>query len=92
MAESNKQRTLRKHQRGREAAELARQGAKSAVRGDSPPVNPMDHDENSPPLTGESMEEWKSRRDAWQAGYDQQSKVIQNTQPPTPEGRDDDHD
>lgn len=92
MTDSHKQRALRKNLRGREAAELARQGAKSAVRGESPPANPMDHDKNSPPETGESVNEWKSRRDAWQAGYDQQSKVIQSTQPPTPVGRDDDQD
>ncbi|MET0335504.1 MAG: CrpP-related protein [Rhizobacter sp.] len=92
MTDTNKQRTQRKHHRDREAAELARQGAKSAVRRESSAVNPMDRDGNSPPATGESVTEWKSRRDAWQAGYDQQSKVIQSAQPPTPVGRDDDHD
>jgi hypothetical protein len=91
MAKSNK-RTSRKPHSDREAAELARQGAKSAVRGERPPENPMDHVQNSPPATGESMDEWKTRRDAWQAGYDQQSEVIQKSRPPTPLGRDDDHD
>jgi hypothetical protein len=76
----------------REKAELSRQGAKSAARGDSPPVNPMDADENTPPSTGESVQEWRDRRDAWQAGYDQQSEVTRQTRPPAPQGRDDEHD
>ncbi|MCR5882921.1 hypothetical protein LRS03_08635 [Rhizobacter sp. J219] len=76
----------------RERAELARQGAKSAARGDEPSVNPMDAAENTPPSTGESMDEWLHRRDAWQAGYDQQSEVIHQSRPPTPVGRDDEHD
>ncbi|WOB10150.1 CrpP-related protein [Piscinibacter gummiphilus] len=78
--------------RRRETAELSRQGAKSAARGDSPPVNPMDATENTPPSTGESVEEWRARRDAWQAGYDQQSEAIEQSRPPAGQGRDDEHD
>jgi hypothetical protein len=78
--------------RRREKAELSRQGAKSAARGDTPAVNPMDEVENTPPATGESVEEWRDRREAWQAGYDQQSDVLGQSRPPVAQGRDDEHD
>jgi hypothetical protein len=78
--------------RRREKAELSRQGAKSAARGDTPAANPMDAAENTPPATGETVEEWRARRDAWQAGYDQQSEVVERSRPPLPQGRDDEHD
>ena len=76
----------------REKAELARQGAKAAARGELPRTNPMDAPENSPPTTGESETEWRTRREAWQAGYDQQSEVARQSRPPGPHGRDDEHD
>lgn len=81
-----------KHPKPREEAELSRQGAKAAARGEQPPVNPMDATENSPQATGESVAEWLDRRDAWQAGYDQQAQATEKSRPPVPQGRDDEHD
>lgn len=84
-------RSSTKPRKPREKAELSRQGAKAAARGDEP-VNPMDSAENLPPSTGESTAEWLNRRDAWQAGYDQQADVTKQPRPPAPQGRDDEHD
>lgn len=55
-----------------EHAELERQGAKAAARGDVSGSNPMLRALNMPPLTGESQQEWKRRYDAWRAGYERQ--------------------
>lgn len=75
-----------------EKAELTRQGAKAAARGEDPPVNPLDAAENSPRSTGEPLSEWLVRREAWQAGYDEQSTTSLHARPPTSQGRDDEHD
>lgn len=76
----------------REKAELSRQGAKAAARGSEPSENPMDDVKNSPEATGETPDVWIERRDAWQFGFDQQIEATQTTRPPTPAGRDDEHD
>lgn len=55
-----------------EQAELERQGAKAAARGDDARSNPLLRNANLPPQTGESTQEWASRRDAWKAGYEWQ--------------------
>ncbi|WKB55431.1 CrpP-related protein [Eleftheria terrae] len=57
----------------RERAELARQGAKAAARGDPSNANPMDQPQNTPGTTGESPKTWRQRHDAWQAGHSVQS-------------------
>jgi hypothetical protein len=54
---------------GIEHAELKRQGAKAAARGDSLQSNPMFDVINQPDATGESERVWSGRRDAWKQGY-----------------------
>lgn len=72
-----------------EQTELHRQGAKAAVRGDEATTNPMDQARNAPASTGESPQTWSQRRDAWQAGYEAQTKIP--TEPTTnPKGVPDD--
>lgn len=58
----------------RELGELARQGAKSAARGEPSSDNPMEQHINSPPSTGETLDTWRGRRDAWQRGHAAQSR------------------
>lgn len=55
-----------------ERAELERQGAKAAARGDGAVSNPMRLLCNRPGATGETPQEWGVRYDAWQAGYERQ--------------------
>jgi len=61
-----------------EREELERQGAKAAVRGDALRSNPLLLLTNMPPSTGECMQEWSSRRAAWEAGYEQQRHTPQS--------------
>jgi hypothetical protein len=61
-------------------AELHRQGAKAAARGDDRKSNPLSNDENAPKHTGETQGCWVERRDAWDQGHDAQSHTL-----PTPE-------
>ena len=56
-----------------ERAELQRQGAKAAARGESSDANPLHESQNRPPATGESVEQWSKRQAAWQQGNDAQS-------------------
>jgi hypothetical protein len=58
-----------------EHAELQRQGAKAAVRGESLAVNPMLDSINRPDATGESEQVWSGRRDAWRRGHGSQSSA-----------------
>lgn len=60
-----------------EKAELERQGAKAAARGDGPQSNPLLREPNMPASTGESLHEWVSRHDAWQEGFQVQGGVRQ---------------
>lgn len=55
-----------------EHAELQRQGAKAAARGEAPESNPMFNSINLPSATGESTQVWSERRDAWERGHDSQ--------------------
>lgn len=55
-----------------EQAELHRQGAKAAARGDAPATNPMLYHVNQPGRTGESQQLWACRFDAWRQGYELQ--------------------
>ena len=65
-----------------EHAELKRQGAKAAVRGEGRESNPMCAPINQPDATGESVQKWAGRRDAWEQGYCfQQSPTDAPTQP-----------
>lgn len=52
-----------------EHAELQRQGAKAAARGEARESNPMFDSINLPDATGESDRVWSSRRDAWERGH-----------------------
>jgi hypothetical protein len=56
-----------------ERAELQRQGAKAAARGESSDANPLHEPQNRPSATGESVAQWSKRRAAWQQGHDVQS-------------------
>lgn len=52
-----------------EHAELQRQGAKAAARGEALASNPMFHPISRPDVTGESEQVWSGRRDAWERGH-----------------------
>lgn len=52
-----------------ERAELQRQGAKAAARGETSESNPMLDAINQPDATGESERVWSGRRDAWERGH-----------------------
>ncbi len=56
-----------------ERAELRRQGAKAAARGECASTNPMLSDINRPGRTGESSRVWRVRLDAWQRGHASQT-------------------
>lgn len=62
-----------------ERAELQRQGAKAAARGEQAGANPMNAQANRPTTTGECQAVWAERRDAWQDGHDVQSRVVDRT-------------
>lgn len=55
-----------------EHAELHRQGAKAAARGDARTTNPMLDAVNQPYATGESTNVWTERRDSWDHGHTSQ--------------------
>ena len=67
-----------------ERAELQRQGAKAAARGDETSENPMTQPSNLPTSTGESRGIWQKRKDAWQSGHEAQSKADDKAQTFTP--------
>ncbi|RZI56173.1 MAG: hypothetical protein EOP37_25350 [Rubrivivax sp.] len=62
-----------------ERAELQRQGAKAAARGDGRSGNPMDEASNLPTTTGECADLWQERKEAWQSGHEAQSKTDDGT-------------
>jgi hypothetical protein len=65
-----------------EHAELQRQGAKAAARGETRESNPMFDSINQPDATGESEQVWSSRRDAWERGHTaQQSPTLSPARP-----------
>jgi hypothetical protein len=59
-----------------ERAELQRQGAKAAARGEALAANPMLEPINRPDATGESEAVWSGRRDAWKHGHGSRSPSI----------------
>jgi hypothetical protein len=63
-----------------ERAELQRQGAKSAARGEAADANPLRRQPNAPAHTGESQGSWLERHDAWQQGHDAQSDRNEGAQ------------
>jgi hypothetical protein len=56
-----------------EGAELRRQGAKAAARGEKEECNPMMTDSNRPAATGEAPQTWAARSRAWQSGFASQA-------------------
>jgi hypothetical protein len=64
-----------------ERAELQRQGAKAAARGDKSSANPMHQPPNMPTATGESTDIWQQRQEAWQRGHDVESRTQDATTP-----------
>lgn len=56
-----------------ERAELQRQGAKSAARGEPSGANPLSRARNQPSATGESADTWSQRNAAWEKGHQAQS-------------------
>lgn len=75
-----------------ERAELQRQGAKAAARGEPPHTNPLSQPRNRPSATGESADKWLQRSDAWEQGHEAQSSVQQDVEQPAARGNDDGHD
>ena len=63
------------HADGSEQAELQRQGAKAAARGETSASNPMLESINQPGATGETEQVWSGRRDAWQRGHAAQQRA-----------------
>jgi hypothetical protein len=59
-----------------EHAELRRQGAKAAARGEARESNPMLDPINQPDTTGESPQVWSGRRDAWESGHSSQQLPL----------------
>ncbi|WP_234409424.1 serine protease [Ideonella sp. B508-1] len=70
-----------------EYAELERQGAKAAVRGEDMASNPMRNSVNQPEATGESLQRWADRRDAWDHGYRSQLTPAGPPAPTSCDGR-----
>ncbi len=65
-----------------EHAELQRQGAKAAVRGETAGSNPMFDSVNQPDATGETEQAWSARRDAWERGHGSQQTATLPNRPP----------
>lgn len=65
-----------------ELAELHRQGAKAAARGEPSGVNPMDAPANRPEATGESASVWQLRRDAWHSAHQLQLQPANERRTP----------
>jgi len=77
---------------GAERAELQRQGAKAAARGEPNDSNPFSQARNKPPATGDSADRWSQRNDAWEEGHEAQSTARRDAEPPAPQRDKDEHD
>jgi hypothetical protein len=51
-------------------SQLMRDGARAAQRGSSWQANPYLSRENMPPATGDTLQEWSRKHDAWQRGFE----------------------
>lgn len=69
-----------------ERAEIHRQGAKAAARGEPAAANPLHQQRNRPPATGESAELWCQRSTAWEQGHAAQTVARRRAQAPRPQG------
>jgi len=75
-----------------ERAELQRQGAKAAARGEKASSNPMHEPQNLPVATGECRKTWQRREEAWRQGHDAQTgHPDARPPPPAPQEPDDEH-
>ena len=72
-----------------ERAELQRQGAKAAARGETSDTNPLSQPRNRPSATGESADTWLQRSDAWKQGHAAQSSAQENAKQPASREDDD---
>jgi hypothetical protein len=77
---------------GAERAELQRQGAKAAARGELPDSNPLNQPQNRPSATGELADKWLQRSDAWEHGHEVQSSARRDADQPSSEAQGDGHD
>lgn len=59
----------------RERAELNRQGAKAAARGEHARTNPLRRRVNRPRFTGEFPATWLLRLRAWAHGFDREQRL-----------------
>lgn len=75
-----------------ERAELWRQGAKAAARGERTDTNPLSKPRNKPPATGESAHKWLQRSDAWEQGHDAQTVAGRNAESRASQADTDEHD
>ncbi len=75
-----------------ERAELQRQGAKAAVRGEPAGTNPLDRPRNKPLATGDSAEQWRARSEAWDQGHKTQIQAQRSTGPAGGKSKADEHD
>lgn len=75
-----------------ERAELQRQGAKAAARGEPADTSPLRQPRNRPAATGESADTWLQRSAAWQQGHDAQTAARGQVPPPTSPGDTVEHD
>ena len=73
---------------GAERAELQRQGAKAAARGEPSDTNPLSQPCNRPSATGESTDTWLQRSDAWDQGHQAQSSEPHDDGQRASEGED----
>lgn len=64
-----------------ERAEIQRQGAKAAARGEPADTNPLGQPRNRPSATGESTATWWQRRLAWEQGHAAQTAARRRTRP-----------
>jgi hypothetical protein len=69
-----------------ERAEIQRQGAKAAARGEAADTNPLGGPCNGPSVTGESVERWSQRSAAWEQGHEAQTAARRQARPTTPPG------
>ena len=63
-----------------ERAELNRQGAKAAARGEGAGSNPLRQTVNRPRTTGETPAMWLLRLQAWKSGFDNQGPLLPGPQ------------
>jgi len=75
-----------------ERAEIQRQGAKAAARGESADSNPLRQSRNRPAATGESAHTWWQRSAAWAQGHQAQMAARRRPQPTRLAGDADEHD